>query len=75
MIVRRNGESVELMTDHIKPEHLQLFRSLLDRSFNPLATVRVVEINGAPATESELAGPFVEFGFRREYKSMNLWKY
>jgi ATP-dependent helicase Lhr and Lhr-like helicase len=75
MIVRRNGESVEYLTDHRTPEQLLLFRNFLDRGFNPSQTIRLMEIDKKPAVECDNLEVFLEFGFKKEYKSVNLWKY
>ncbi len=72
MIVRRNGGAVEFLDRRRLPEYLDVFRLLLDRAFNPLRSVRLYTIDGRDALTSDDAAFFIEYGFRREYKSLTL---
>jgi ATP-dependent Lhr-like helicase len=77
LVSKRNGRDLEM---HLGPEDprlprcLDLFRTLLERPFQPLSSVTVEKIDSLAAAESPYSGIFREYGFSREYKNLRLWK-
>ncbi len=78
MVSRRLGKKIDI---HVPVEHPRLldyfavFKVLLSRQFQPLSSLEIETINGAPALDSPYRGRFAEvFRVQGEVRSIRLWK-
>ena len=78
LVVRKRCEELEFMVDPSNPDivrYLQIFRALIERSFNPVKSIKVKSINGVAADESPYCSALLKYGFRKEYQGLSLWSY
>jgi ATP-dependent Lhr-like helicase len=71
----RNGRDVFIYVPHQEKElfrYLHIFHVLLNRQVNPLSQIKVQNIDGQPALESEYTGRFIAFGFEKGYRDLTL---
>jgi ATP-dependent Lhr-like helicase len=77
LVSRRGGKDVDIS---VEPDHARLtefmgvFRHMVGRSVQPMPKVKVEHINGIDAADSPFADAFKQFGFRRDYKLLVLWR-
>ena len=55
--------------------YFSFFKVLLNREFNPRRSIMIETINDEEAKESPYAGKFLEFGFSKDYKGLELWRH
>ncbi|MFW6181855.1 MAG: Lhr family helicase, partial [Spirochaetota bacterium] len=73
LVSRRRGEELEIRVepgDPLAGSCLALFGELTGRKVRPLRAVRVLRINGEPATESPYAAVLQELGFTKGYRRL-----
>ena len=77
MVIQKNGKAI---TFHVEPgvphmpEYLSLFKTLLQRDFNPLKKIIIETINDEPASKSPYADDLRAFGFERNTTRLELWR-
>ena len=77
LISRRNGSILEFFVPPDDPrigEYLLFMKALVGREFLPEKTILVETINGKSAIESGYSEALKEFGFRGDYKGLELTK-
>jgi ATP-dependent Lhr-like helicase len=75
LVSRRGGRDLEIRVGPEHPriaEHLELFRSMVERHVGPRNSVVVERINGEIATHSPFASSLARFGFARDYRRLIL---
>ena len=75
LVSRKRGKELEFgvaAEDPQIPEYLSVFKILLTRDVQPWKLVRVERINGEAAGVSAFAQSLIDFGFRRDYKTLVL---
>jgi ATP-dependent Lhr-like helicase len=75
LVSKRRGKELEFFIGPEDPRVggcLALFRSLLERSYNPLGRVRVETINGETAGTSAHSGTLLAWGFQMSYRGLVL---
>ena len=70
-----NGGSRKYPSGTHGDDDLQIFRALIERSFNPVKSIKVKSINGIAADESPYCSALIKYGFRKEYQGLSLWAY
>ncbi len=80
VILRKGGAILQILVSHdcqALQQYLRIYTSLLERRSQPPKQIRVEEINGKPALESQFLNQLLQFGFvkghrdlviRREYR-------
>jgi ATP-dependent helicase Lhr and Lhr-like helicase len=75
MICRKNCNIVDI---HVPPDHpflpayCNLFKTLMNRKFNPVRSIMVETINGVSAASSPYATPFKAVGFTKDYRGLEM---
>jgi ATP-dependent Lhr-like helicase len=73
LVSRRLGKELEINTppEKIGP-YLGFFRSLMNRSFQPLKKIRVDRINSVDSIDSPYLHALLDFGFTLDYRTLTL---
>ncbi|MEJ2110601.1 MAG: ATP-dependent helicase, partial [Acidobacteriota bacterium] len=77
LIVQKNGRSLDFRIDpgHTRmPETLAVFKTLLERDFNPRKRIIVETINNEPAVKSPYSEDLLKFGFIQNADQLELWR-
>ncbi|MCG8568696.1 MAG: ATP-dependent helicase, partial [Spirochaetes bacterium] len=75
--LRRTGKEVHIYCEDQDPallEGLGVFRFMINREFEPAKRILVEKINDQPANQSPFLDTFLAFGFKKQYKGLELWK-
>ena len=77
LVLKRSGKTLEFSTEpdnqHMD-KYFMIFKSLMNRDFNPMNHISIETINGEPAYKSEYAAPLKKFGFVVSYRYLELRK-
>ena len=77
LIVQKNGKSLDFRIDpgHARiPETLTIFKTLLERDFNPRKRIIVEIINNRPVLNSSYRDDLIKFGFVKNFDRLELWR-
>jgi ATP-dependent Lhr-like helicase len=77
LIVQKNGKSLDFRIEpgHARmPEVLTVFKTLLERDFNPRKRIIVETINSEPALNSSYKDDLIKFGFEKNIDRLELWR-
>ena len=77
MVLKRNAKEIEV---NVEPDnknlidYFKIFNILVTRQFNPAGKIIVEKINGKSVDRSEYLNIMKEYGFKKSYKGLELWK-
>lgn len=77
LVIQKNGRSLDFRIDpsHARmPEMLTIFKTLLERDFNPRKRIIVETINNEPALTSPYIDDLIKFGFSKDIDRLELWR-
>jgi len=77
LVIQKNGKSLDFRIDpgHARmPETLLIFKTLLERDFNPRKRITVDTINSEPALHSLYLDDLIKFGFVKYIDRLELWR-
>ena len=77
LVIQKNGKSLDFRIEpgHVRmPETLNIFKTFLERDFNPRKRVTVETINNEPALNSPYQGDLIKFGFVKVVDCLELWR-
>jgi ATP-dependent Lhr-like helicase len=77
LVIQNNGKSLDFRIDpgHARmPETLLIFKTLLERDFNPRKRIIVETINNEPAMNSSYQDDLIKFGFAKNFDRLELWR-
>ncbi|MBN2319086.1 MAG: DEAD/DEAH box helicase [Acidobacteria bacterium] len=77
LVVQKYGKSLDFRVDpgHARmPEILAIFKTLLERDFNPRKRITIETINKEPALHSSYRDDLIKFGFVKIVDSLELWR-
>ena len=75
MICRKNCKIVDIQVvpDHpFLPAYCELFKTLMNRKFNPVRSIMVEIINDISAASSPYAAQFKAVGFKKDYRGLEM---